>query len=554
MFSRYIQDLRREFSGYDGKKLSADLMAGVTVAAVALPLALAFGVSAGADAAAGLITAIVSGILIGALSGASFQISGPTGAMSAVLVTVVARYGLEGMFLVTLIAGMALVAMGLLKVGRMVSIIPLPVLTGFTSGIAVIIALGQVDNLFGTVSQGDSAVEKLLSYGQLGFSPHMHTLAIGLAVIGIMLLWPKGWQRVCPSSLAAIVLVTAVNLLVLRWEVAVVGEIPRTLLPQARLHLGSVDLSQIEGLLAPALSIAALSMLESLLSGATGGRMKGETMNADRELVAQGIGNMVLPFFGGLPTTSALARTSVAVKAGQQTRLTSVFHSLTLLLSMFLLGPIIAQIPMAALAGVLMVTAWRMNEWRTIRYLFGSRLKAACAGFLVTMACTVVFDLTVAILAGVAFSAVMFTVKVSGTVEVTVTQVDPQRLALRDMAFHEAFHQVRVAYVTGALFFGSAGLVRDRLETGRQGADALILSLRGLGAIDSTGAHVLLELCRQAAAEGVRIYFTGVQNQVMDFLRRGGVVAQVGEENFLWSTEQALERLAEGPLSTDRTR
>lgn len=554
MFSRYLQDLRQEFHGYDGRKLAADLMAGVTVAAVALPLALAFGVSSGADAAAGLITAILSGILIGMLSGASFQISGPTGAMSAVLVTVVARYGLDGMFLATLIAGAVLVAAGLLKVGRMVSIIPMPVITGFTSGIAVIIALGQLDNFFGTTSQGGSAVEKLLSYGRLGFSPDLHAVAIGLGVMALMVLWPKGWQRFCPASLAAIVLVTATNLLALGWQVPVVGEIPRTLLPAARLGVGGLDLSQVGGLLAPALSIAALGMIESLLCGAAGGRMKGEGMNADRELVAQGIGNMVLPFFGGVPATAAIARTSVAVKAGQQTRLTSVFHAVGLLLSMFLLAPVMSRIPMSALAGVLMMTAWRMNEWHAIRYLFGNRLKSACAGFLVTMACTVVFDLSVAILAGIGFSAVMFTVKVSSTVEVTVTQVDPQRLAQRDIAFYESFRQVRVAYVTGALFFGSAGLVRDRLETGLAGADVMILSLRGLGAIDATGAHVLLEFCRRAAEGGTKLYCTGVQNQVMAYLRRGGVVAQVGVANFLWSTEQALERCVEGQGTANPTR
>lgn len=248
----FLADLRREFSGYNGKRFSQDLMAGITVAAVALPLALAFGVSSGADAA-GLITAILGGIVIGFLSGASYQISGPTGAMAAVLAGVVASYGLQGVFVATLLAGIVLVLAGVLRLGRLVSIIPMPVITGFTSGIALVIALGQLDNFFGTHTAHSGNLGMVRTYLEQGFQPHMQTLVIGLFVVLFMILWPKKWQAVFPSSLAALIVVLIANAF-LKWDVAVEGEIPRTLLPAVRLTPGDIDLSSLGGLITPALS------------------------------------------------------------------------------------------------------------------------------------------------------------------------------------------------------------------------------------------------------------------------------------------------------------
>ncbi len=544
MVKQYAEDLRKEFHGYSAVKFRADMMAGVTVAAVALPLALAFGVSSGADGAAGLITAIIAGILIGLLSGASFQISGPTGAMTAILIPVVAQYGLEGMFLATLLAGVILLIAGVLKVGRLVSVIPMPVITGFTSGIAIIIALGQLDNFFGTTSIGETAVEKILSYGSLGFSPDLKVMTFGVFVVVLMLLWPKKWQAIFPSSLVAIVLVTAVNVLFLNWDVAVVGEIPRTLLPENRLTFDEINIEALVAVMAPAFSIAALGMIESLLCGASAGRMKGEVMNADRELVAQGIGSLIIPFFGGVPATAAIARTSVAVKSGQQTRLTGIIHALGLLISMLLLAPIMSQIPMAALAGVLIVTAWRMNEWVVIHHLFGKKLKSGSAAFLLTMIATVVFDLSIAILVGVAFAVIMFTVKVSGAIEVDVNEIDPNRFRNKQLNFHPKHEKVRVIYITGVLFFGSSVIVSNKLESAMIGADGLILSLRGLSACDATGTHMLVEFCERAEKEGIDIYFAGVQKTVMEDLRRAGIVEKVGSDCFFWSTEDVLELLA----------
>lgn len=540
----FLADLRREFSGYNGKRFSQDLMAGITVAAVALPLALAFGVSSGADAAAGLITAILAGIIIGLLSGASYQISGPTGAMAAVLAGVVASYGLQGVFVATLMAGILLVVAGVLRLGRLVSIIPMPVITGFTSGIALVIALGQLDNFFGTHTAHGGNLGMVQTYLEGGFQPHWQTTVIGLFVVVFMILWPKKWQAVFPSSLASLIVVLIANVF-LEWDVAVVGEIPRTLLPAVRLTPGEIELSALGGLVTPALSIAVLGMIESLLCGASAGNMKGETINADRELVAQGIGNMILPFFGGVPATAAIARTSVAIKAGQQTRVTGVVHSLGLLASMFLLSPVMSRIPMSALAGVLMVTAWRMNEWHTIRYLVSHKLKGAMSAFFVTLICTVLFDLSIAIVAGMALCCVIFAIKCVQHVEVTISEIDPQRLQRINLSYHPRHTSVRVVYISGAIFFGSAGYLERSLAQLPADTTSVILSVRGVSTVDTTGMQVFSHFVQAQQAQGTHIYFTGASQSFRTAMDRGGVTQLVGQAAFCWSALDALSDIAQ---------
>ena len=269
MFKQFFKDLKQEFSGYNSAKLMKDIMAGLTVCAVALPLALAFGVSSGASAASGLVTAIIAGVVIAILGGASYQISGPTGAMSAVLIGIVVDYGLQGVFFACFAAGILLLAAGILKLGRLTTFIPMPVVMGFTSGIAIIIALGQIDNFFGTVSEGASSLEKVASYSYLGFHPNMQAVLIGVLVVAIMLVWPKKWGAKVPGSLVGIIVATIVSI-VFKMDLAVVGEIPRTLMLEERLSLSSLNLQMVSDLMSPIVTIAALGMIESLLCGASG--------------------------------------------------------------------------------------------------------------------------------------------------------------------------------------------------------------------------------------------------------------------------------------------
>ncbi len=537
MIKKYVSDLKQEFKGYNGKKLLKDAMAGITVAAVALPLALAFGVSSGATAASGLLTAIVSGFIISLLGGAFYQISGPTGAMAAILMSIVAQYGMAGVFTATVMAGILLVIAGIFHLGKLTAFIPMPVIAGFTSGIAVIIALGQLDNFFGVTSVGDSAVEKFISYFTKGFSPDITAVIIGAAVIVFMVVFPKKWNAVVPASLVAIIIATAVTM-IFKLDVASVGTIPSSIILEERFNFSSLNFSAIKGLISPAISIAALGMVESLLCGASAGRMTGKRLDNDRELVAQGIGNIVAPLFGGIPATAAIARTSVAVKSGAQTRLAGMFHSVILLISMLALGPIMSKIPLSALAGVLLVTAFRMNEWHTIKYIFSHKFKGAITKFLVTMIATIVFDLTVAILVGVLVALVLLVAKLS-KLEINYDMVRPERIKGFDHPLAPVYGNAEVAYVTGSVIFSNTQQIEDMAEH-FIGKSAAIFSMRGVSYMDISGAQAFSELVDEIDKCGIPVFVCGLSDKVMTMMERSGIVEKIGRERFYWSVERAL--------------
>lgn len=538
MIREYLSDLKKEFRGYSRRTLAKDLMAGLTVCAVALPLALAFGVSSGASAASGLITAIIAGLVIGALSGAYYQISGPTGAMAAVLISVIAAYGLQGVFVATVLAGIFLLIAGILHLGKLTAYIPVPVIAGFTSGIAVIIALGQLDHFFGVKSSGETPIEKLLSYGDLGFSPNLAAVGIGLFVIAVMLIFPKKWNSVVPASLVGIVAATFLSA-ALGLEIEVVGEIPKTLISGQHLHFSDFRLSGITGLLAPAVSIALLGMIESLLCGTSAGRMTGTRLNSNQELIAQGIGNILLPFFGGIPATAAIARTSVAIRSGAQTRLTGVFHALGLLASMFLLAPVMSKIPLAALAGVLMVTAWRMNEWETIRYIFSHKFKGAILKFTATMLSTVVFDLTIAIFIGV-FIALVLLIRRLSNIEIHYDKVDMSRIRTADKELTGRYGNAMVVYISGPMIFANTQAIENIPRQIPPECDTVLFSMRGVPHLDISGAQTLLEILGNFRKEGLDIAICGLSDNVMHMMRRSGIFDVVGESNFYFSVERVL--------------
>ncbi len=539
MIRGYISDIKREFSQYTIRKFRSDILAGVTVATVALPLALAFGIGAGADAAAGLITAIIAGIVIGGLSGASFQISGPTGAMTAILVSLVYKYQLPGMFATCFIAGVIICLAGIFKLGKLIGFIPAPVIIGFTSGIAVVIAFGQINNFFGVHMEGETTLEKVLSIRTVGFNVDVKAMLIGILVVALMLIWPKKWSRIVPGSLVAIGLALLGNIL-FGFNVAEVGAIPKTFLPEVRLTFSSIaeNYQNYSNYIVPALSIAALGMIESLLCGATGSRMKNEKFSPGRELVAQGIGNMIIPFFGGVPATAAIARTSVGIKSGGVTRLVSVIHAVVLASFMLLLGDIMSHIPLSALAGVLMVTAWRMNEWKEIQFIFKHRLMSAIAKFLVTMLVTIFFDLTIAIVAGVVFSIALFVMKCAD-IEITVEKVNKERLLERNVYLPEEVGDMTVVYLSGPLFFGTIEKIRNAVMI--QGhMDLLILSMRGVPIVDTSGLRALQDLYDELTRDKVVIMLSGVQNKVRQMMDKSGLTMELGEENFFWSTDLAI--------------
>lgn len=537
----YAKIVKNEFKGYNAKKFGKDALAGVTVAAVALPLALAFGVSSGATAAAGLITAVFAGFIIGGLSGASYQISGPTGAMTAILASLVAQYGIQGVFVASFIAGILLLLAGIFKLGGLVSYLPMPVITGFTSGIAITIALGQVNNLSGLTSSGTTTLEKLGSYFALEQHLNFTGLIIGAAVIVFMFVYPKKWGQYFPGSLAAIVITTAVNM-ICKFDVPVVGEIPKTVFLDDRMSLSALgDWETNKNLIIPAVSIAALGLIESLLCGASAGRMKNEKLDANVELIAQGVGNMALPFFGGVPATAAIARTSVAIKSGGQTRVTSLVHSAILLLSMFVLGGVMSMIPLSALAGVLIVTAWRMNDWASIKSIFGKKIKTAILQFLITMIATVIFDLTIAIVIGVAFSIIMFVVKVSD-MQVSVAEVDPSRFDDPEID-PEKLKYTCVVYISGPLYFGTCAKLEEKISA--LGEDYnVIFSMRGVTVADISGIEALHDYCERLISRGIMVYFSCVQPPVMSMIERCGLKERFKDDMFFWSTDTAFRYIS----------
>ncbi|HEX6173187.1 MAG TPA: SulP family inorganic anion transporter [Candidatus Binatia bacterium] len=537
----FPQLLRHDFAGYNIPKFRQDLLAGLTVAAVALPLALAFGVASGASASAGLITAILAGLIIGGLSGAPYQISGPTGAMSAVLIVLAQKHGLPGIWFAGMLAGILLLVIGFARLGRFIAFVPAPVIAGFTSGIACIIAIGQIDNLLGVQSgPASSAALKLLGYFNAAAIPDWHALTLGTVVIVTMVFWPKPWSARFPASLLAIIVATVMNA-VLGWPVGVIGEIPKTLLLDQRLSFELIPWSHVQEFIAPALAITALGAVESLLCGAVASNMTGIRLQANQELIAQGIGNAIIPFFGGVPATAAIARSSVGIKSGGQTRMVSIVHAVGLLASMFLLGPIMETIPLAALAGVLMVTAWHMNEWEAIHYIFSHRFKTAMITFLVTMVATVVLDLTEAILLGAFLSGAIF-LNQSASIDIDVQEVDPEKLRKRGIENAGSCQHVRVAYLTGPLFFAATSNFNEAFAR-FESTHALILSMRGVPLIDTSGLQAMTALFHKLNKQGITLSVAAAHEDVLRMMERGGLISLIGSENVFWSSDQAIVAL-----------
>jgi len=541
----YIADLQSEFKGYGRKTLRKDLLAGLTTGAVALPVALAFGISSGSDASAGLIAAIIAAFVVGTLSGASFQISGPTGAMAAILIPLATKYGLEAVFASAALAGILLIVAGLSKTGKIINLIPTAVITGFTSGIAMLVVLGQADNLLGVHSEGENALQRVIFLFQNSPPVNPYALIYSVAVAVFIFLFPRKWNAIVPGSLLAIIIATMVQSII-KLPVATVGTIPQTLIHETRLDISFfTSLSNWQMILLPGTSIAVLCLIESLLCGVIGGRMKGETLNADRELVAQGIGNVILPFFGGVPVTAAIARTSVAIKSGCRTRATGLIQGAFLLASMFVLSPFMSQIPFSALAGLLMVIAWRMNDWSSIRYIFQRRFHGAIVQFFITLAATVIFDLTIAIAAGCIVATILFVVKMLD-LDVTVSEYDPSRM---DGDFDLPL-RTEVVYITGSLFFGSVGKLEAKLK--ESGAQLLILSMRGVPSVDVSAVQALLTFCKARKKSDMHVAFSCLAPDVRKMLDRSGVTELLGEGAYFPTTKEAIVWYSGQTLTTEQ--
>lgn len=510
-----------------------DLTGGLTAAVVALPLALAFAVASGVEPKAGLYTAIIAGIIAAVFGGSPVQITGPTGAMAVILVGIVSKYGIEKVWIAGVMAGIIQIALGVAKLGRLVKFIPYPVTAGFTNGIAVIIFCGQLNNFLGVQLPRS---EHFLS-GLWQTSTHVAGLnwaAVGLAslVIVIKLFWPK-ITTIIPGSLVGLLLATAIA----SWfqlDVPTIGSIPQSL-PMLQSIPHWTDLRLIRELISPALALATLGSIESLLSAVVAdGMTVSEKHNSDRELIGQGLANMIVPFFGGIPATGAIARTAVNVRSGGKTRLSGVIHGLALAIVVLTLAPLAAHIPLAALAGILMVTSVRMIEWDAIGLL--ARATSADFGVMIlTWTVTIFFDLVLAVEVGLIAAGALFIKRMSelSLVKVPETEVFPPGTPL------ELSKQIAVYRVDGPVFFGAAErfvtFLRDEPEVKH-----LILRMRFVPNMDTTGLVALEDIYQDLQRHDRRLLLTGLQPEVQQLLERSGFLAKIGRENCFETTDAAI--------------
>jgi SulP family sulfate permease len=524
----------REAINAMGRAPRRDVLAGVTVGLVALPLALAFGITSGLGASAGLATAVVAGAVAAFFGGSNLQVSGPTGAMTVVLIPIIAEYGATGVFVVGLMAGLILVAMAIARLGRFARYVPLPVVEGFTLGIALVIALQQLPGALEQTGHGDGILGQAWSaLSAFGAQPHWAPLLMALGVMVSMLLVGR-FRPGLPSSLLAVGVATAVAQAA-SIDVVRVGRLPSGL-PAPRLP--DVPWAHLGDLLLPALAVALLAALESLLSATVADAMSvSERHDPDRELFGQGLANLVSPLMGGMPATAAIARTAVNVRSGARSRLAALTHSAFLLLVVLAIGPLVARVPVAALAGVLLATCVRMVEVGSLRSLWRSG-RGEAAVLVATVAATVLLDLVSAVLLGVVAAGAIALRRMAGAVTVEEFQVSTDDHADEESALLD---EHIVAYrIDGPLFF--AGAHQALLELASlSDVRVVILRLSRLSSIDATGAAVLRDTIVQLERRGIAVLLSGVPQRHAQVLEAIGVYGGLAHERHLFdSTPEAI--------------
>ncbi len=506
-----------------------DLIAGVTVAVVALPLALAFGISSGMGASAGLVTAIIAGAAAAVFGGSNLQVSGPTGAMAVVLLPVVAMFGAAGVLVVGVMAGVLLIALAFARAGQIIRFLPLPVVEGFTIGIAIIIGLQQIPAALGVTAKGEKvAVTAMHAITDWASAPGWSAPAITLAVAACMLTAAR-YRPALPASLLAIAAVTALTAR-LDWTVATIGSIPRGLpIPQ----LPGVDRATLSALLLPAVAVAALAALESLLSATVADGMSvGHRHDPDRELFGQGIANLLSPLFGGIPATGAIARTAVNVRSGARSRLAALTHAFVILLVVLVAATLVAKIPLAALAGVLLATVIQMVEVSNVRALLRAT-RGDAAVLLLTAAATIAFDLVTAVLLGLllaGFHALLQVARSAHVDEIELDTSDHSEDERRLLAEHV------VAYrLDGPLFFGAAHTFLLELAE-VSNVKVVILRMSRIQTLDATGATVLGQTIRSLEARGITVLLSGTKPQHRQIFEQLGVLNELAHDRHVFDT------------------
>ena len=549
---RIIKDLRN----YNKEKLTADLIAGLIVGIVALPLAIAFGIASGVSPSQGILTAIIGGFLVSALGGSRVQIGGPTGAFIVIIFGIVSdpALGLPGLMLATMLAGMFLILLGFCRLGTIIKFIPYPIVVGFTSGIAVTIFTTQIKDLLGLSIEG-SLPGDFISKWDVYFH-HLSTIdwmtaAIGIVSILIIAFTPKIHKKL-PGSLLAIIIMTIAVYFVneyIDFHIATIhdsfGDIRAEIPP---LQVPNLSWENVKQLFPTAMVIAVLGAIESLLSATVADGVRGYHHNSNQELIGQGVANLCTPLFGGIPCTGAIARTMTNINNGGRTPVAGIVHAVTLLVIFLLLMPLAGYIPMACLAGVLVVVSYNMSGWRTFVQLMKNP-KSDIAVLLVTFFLTVIFDLTIAIEVGLLIACLLFMRRMAETTEIKVIadEIDPNDET--DAELHEEHliipDGVEVYEINGPYFFGIANKFEDLMTTMSDRPLVRVIRMRRVPFVDSTGMHNLQNLCTIARREGTHIVLSGVRENVYATLEHAGFCELLGKHNICPNINVALERAGE---------
>ena len=535
---------------YTKEQFYSDLMAGIIVGIVALPLAIAFGIASGVSPEKGIFTAIIAGFIISLLGGSRVQIGGPTGAFIVIVYGIIEQYGVTGLAIATIIAGLMLVAMGVLKLGTIIKFIPFPVVVGFTSGIALTIFATQIKDLFGLQIEKVPAdfLNKWVVYAQNISSVNWWTLLIGLLSIVIISVTPRFSKKI-PGSLLAIILMTVLVYFLKNsfgiQGIETIGDrfTINASIPQANSY--NIDFDTVRTLLPVAFTIAMLGAIESLLSATVSDGVIGSKHNSNTELIAQGVANIITPIFGGIPATGAIARTMTNINNGGRTPVAGIIHAIVLGLILFFLGGLTKHIPMACLAGVLMVVAYNMSEWRTFKSLMRNT-KSDVTVLLATFLLTVIFDLTIAIEVGLLLAVLLFLRRISEVSTVSVIQdvVDKTDYVEEGIESEklEIPKGVSIYEIEGPFFFGVANKFEETMKQVGGSSKVRIIRMRKVPFIDSTGAHNLENLIKMSHKDKTRIVLSGVNDNVREVLQKVEIDKLIGNENICNNIIEALEK------------
>lgn len=540
---------------YSMADFSTDLMAGIIVGIVALPLAIAFGIASGVSPEKGIITAIVTGFIISFLGGSKVQIGGPTGAFIVIIYGIIQEYGIEGLMVATLLAGVLLVLLGAFKLGTVIKFIPYPIIVGFTSGIAVTIFTTQIADIFGLDFQGEKVpgdfIGKWLIYFRHFDSVNWWNATVSIISVFIIAITPKFSKKI-PGSLIAIVVVTAAVYCIKTYagitSIDTIGDrfSIQAQLPEA--NVPSLDWEAIKNLFPVAVTIAVLGAIESLLSATVADGVIGDRHDSNTELIAQGIANIVSPIFGGIPATGAIARTMTNINNGGRTPVSGIVHAVVLLLILLFLMPLAQYIPMACLAGVLVIVSYNMSGWRTFMALLRNP-KSDVVVLLITFFLTVIFDLTIAIEVGLLIACVLFMKRVMETTEISVIrdEIDPNQES--DLEVHEEHitlpKGIEVYEINGPYFFGIATKFEEIMSQLGDRPKIRIIRMRKVPFIDSTGIHNLANLCEMSQKENIHIILSGVNPKVHQVLEKSGFYELLGEDNICSNINEAVAKATE---------